>query len=580
MFDATRWRDAAAFSAATEEDLAALKRETSELARPMLARHAELNEEERATLRELHGFAVAAKTELETRAAKRAEADAERASIAGTFSAIDDENKAATPPATPPAAPAAPAAAPAAPAPAATATATAEPTFALPRAGDLAQNAPAVNPGGALAVDEKTLYGSARYLIKPTVASTGEFGKLKLDEFSGMRQLGGALTEQVRRYNGLQGTHRDPLIEFVRDYPAEYRVAASPSEVGDPGTEFALLTSAVDKYKAENANQTAAAAYCAPSLTIYDLCELETSTGMLPITEIQISRGGIFFTTGPDFASIFNGSGYWNYTEAQIIANTTKPCMEIDCPAFTEKRLRNLGMCVTAGILQRRGFPELIARFLRGVMVAHLHLVNAFVISEMAAGSTLVDLDPIPAGSLVGDVTSSGLLAAAEMVATDMRYRNRMDPAAMLEAVFPVWALAQIRADLSRRTGVDLVSVTDAQITQFFSDRHLTLRLVYDWQDAFSGVAGGPGTAAPGITSFASAIEFMIYPPGTWAKGVDETIRLETVYDSAKLSTNQYTALFSEEGVLVAKTCPDSRRVIYTMCPTGATSDLVARTCL
>ena len=57
------------------------------------------------------------------------------------------------------------------------------------------------------------------------------------------------------------------------------------------------------------------------------------------------------------------------------------------------------------------------------------------------------------------------------------------------------------------------------------------------------------------------------------------SIRLETVYDSAKLSTNQYTALFTEEGVLIAKVCPDSRRVVYPLCPTGATSETVARTC-
>ena len=574
MFDFTRWKDAAAFAAATDEELTAVKVAAAQEARPLLApdRINTLTEAERATVRELHTYAMQAKTELEGRTAKRAEEAAEREKIVASFAALDEELKPAAP-APAPAAPAEPA--PAAPAP--VVTPAADPTFALPRAAEATALVPAVNPGGAVAAPERELYGRARYMIKHP--GSGDFAPLKLDEFTGMKQLAGAFIKQLERYRSVgQGRLQDPLIEFVRDYPTEFRLNTVEG-AADQGVEFAALMGAVDKYKAENANQTAAAAYCAPSLTIYDLCELETSTGILPITEIQISRGGIFFTTGPDFASIFNGSGYWNYTEAQVIANTVKPCMEIDCPAFTEKRLRNLGVCITAGILQRRGYPELIARFIRGAMIAHLHMVNAFVISEMAAGSTLVDLDPIPVGSLVGDVTTSGLLAAAEMVATDMRYRNRMDPTATLEAVFPVWALAQIRADLSRRTGVDLLSVTDQAIAGFFSDRHLSLRLVYDWQDAYSGVAGGPGTAAPGITTFPAAIEFMIYPAGTWAKGVDETIRLETVYDSAKLSTNQYTALFTEEGVLVAKTCPDSRRVVYTMCPTGATSDLVTRSC-
>jgi hypothetical protein len=212
-------------------------------------------------------------------------------------------------------------------------------------------------------------------------------------------------------------------------------------------------------------------------------------------------------------------------------------------------------------------------------MVAHRHKVNAFVLSQMAAASTLVDLSPVPAGSLVGDVTASGLLAALEMVGVDLRYRNRMDPNAPLEAVGPVWGRAQLRADVSRRTGVDMISVRDSEIMGWFGDRHLMAELVYDWQDASTGTVNGPGAAAPGITSFPSEIEFMIFPAGTFVKLTDPTIRLETVYDSVRLSTNQYTALFFEEGVAVAKVCPDSRRVVYPLCPTGATTATETRTC-
>lgn len=356
-------------------------------------------------------------------------------------------------------------------------------------------------------------------------------------------------------------------ISQDREY--SYLLAASQERRDQVANELAVM----------NGSQTAAAAYCSPSQVIYTMCELEGNGGIYPISERATERGGLQFTTGPDFASIMNGAGYWSYTEAQVIANTPKPCMEIDCPPFIDKRLVNIGLCVTAGILQRRGYPELIARFLRGAMVAHRHKVNAFVLSEMAAGSTLLDLSPIPAGSLVGDVTSSGVLAASEMVATDLRYRNRMDPEAPLEWVGPVWGRAQLRADVSRRTGVDMISVRDSEIRGWFGDRHLMQELVYDWQDASTGTVNGPGAVAPGITSFPAEIEFMIFPAGTWVKLTDPTIRLETVYDSVKLATNQYTALFFEEGVAIAKVCPDSRRVVYPLCPTGATSATETRTC-
>lgn len=541
------------FAAASDDELRQVKQDAAAAAKPYTSRLPELNEEERASLRELSATASAADAQLQKRKADTAELQG----IGAQFAAIEEETKPVEPEPAPaePAVPAAPEVAPAF-------------SGAIPRVADIKTTAPATNTASIDNTADLT-YGVAKYVGK---FAPSDQTKLNLAEFTGAKQLGQALVAQLSRYNGMSGSLRDPLLVFEREYPADMRLSSTAASAE---LEFAAIENAVAQF----ANQTAAAAYCAPSLTLYDLCELETSSGMLPITEMQISRGGIFFTTGPDFASIFNGSGYWNYTEVQVIANTTKPCMEIECPPFVEKRLRNLGVCITAGILQRRGYPELIARFIRGAMIAHLHKVNAFVLSEMAAGSTLVDLDPIPAGSLVGDVTASGLLAAAEMVAVDMRYRNRLDPAANLEVVFPVWAMAQLRADVSRRTGVDMISVTDQGIMSWFSDRHLTLRWVYDWQDAFSGVAGGPGTALPGITSFPAAVEFMIYPPGTWVKGVDDTIRLETVYDSAKLSTNQYTALFTEEGVLIAKVCPDSRRVVYPLCPTGATSDLVTRTC-
>lgn len=546
------------FAAATDEQLSAAKQNAFTHAAPLRAKIKELTAAEKDQLRAM--FAVVQSVDAEL-AKRQKEADELTAADQG-FAAMDPA--AQTPPAAVPA-PAAGNTMAAGEVPQAPAAA------AVPRARDLvaAGTVPAVNAPAAVTPN----YGGFVYQTKagPT-------------EFSGLVQLASEAMRNFGRYDGSQGQYmKDPLLHWRREFPEELRGPAIG--LGDSGVEFNLVANAVDQFVSQggnivqDGNQVAGATYCAPSQTIYDLCEMETASGILPITEIQISRGGIFFTTGPDFASIFNGAGYWNYTEVQIAAETIKPCMEIECPPFTEQRLRNLGVCITGGILQRRGFPELIARFIRGAMISHLHRINAFVIAQMAAGSTLVDLDPIPVGSLVGDNTSSGLLAALEMVATDIRYRNRLDPEATIDAVGPLWVLPQLRADVSRRTGVDMISVTNSRIRSWFADRNLNLILVYDWQDAFSGVAGGPGAAAPGITSFASTVEFLLYPPKTWVKGVDDTIRLETVYDSVNLGVNKYTALFTEEGVLVAKVCPDSRRVVYPLCPTGATTQPVARTC-
>lgn len=529
------------FSAVTDQELADIKRQAHEAAKPLLADVANLNDDQKSQLRELSGVVKSATQVEADRGAERQEL----ADIGAQFSALggEDEAETETEPETVP-------------------VVEVKPTFAP---------APRVKAVAGKAVAPVT---NAGVVVKPALKSTLKYApRVGLEEFTNFNQLADALVDALSDYSSFRGDYdKRAFASIRREFPTDLVGPDTASEM----VELNLLLNAGEQYPK---NQTAAAGWCAPSMTIYDLCELETADGILPLPEVQITRGGIFFTTGPDFATIFGGTGYWNFTEAQVIANTTKPCMEIPCPPFTELRLNALGVCVTGGLLQRRGYPELVARFIRGALIAHLHRVNAFVIAQMAAGSTLVDFDPIPAGSLVGDNTTSGVLAAWAMVATDIRYRNRMACDAMLEIVLPCWFKEQMRADVSRRTGVDMISVTDGELESWFTDRHLNVRWVYDWQDAYSGVVTGPGAALPGITTFPAAVEALIYPPGTWVKGVDDIVRLETVYDSTKLSTNQYTALFTEEGVLVAKVCPDSRRVVYPMCPTGATSDLVARTC-
>jgi hypothetical protein len=60
---------------------------------------------------------------------------------------------------------------------------------------------------------------------------------------------------------------------------------------------------------------------------------------------------------------------------------------------------------------------------------------------------------------------------------------------------------------------------------------------------------------------------------------VQPVVNLDTIYDSTLLATNEYTALFAEDGWAVLQTCPDARQ--YTVevdvsgcvgCITGGTS--------
>src|SRR5699024_10424824 len=221
------------------------------------------------------------------------------------------------------------------------------------------------------------------------------------------------------------------------------------------------------------------------------------------------------------------------------------------CPEFDEYRLDVDGLCVSAGILQQRGFPEVLARSLRGVLVAHDHLVNGHMIAQMAAGSDKVNMTSTQAGA------TAPVLTAIELQVEHYRYVRRMSRNTTLEAVFPYWILGAIRADLARRQGVDLIDVPDSRILGWMRARGVNTQFVYNWQ-ALSG-------SAASTTSFPSTVKVLLYSAGTWVRGSSDIITLDTIYDSVGLGQNNYTALFTEEGWFVAKRGQDSRQVSIPM---------------
>ncbi len=211
-------------------------------------------------------------------------------------------------------------------------------------------------------------------------------------------------------------------------------------------------------------------------------------------------------------------------------------------------------MCITAGILQQRGYPEAVKRIIDGSMTAHAHKINQYVLERMAALSTAVT------AVMGGFGAWNDAMAAFELQVVDVRYRYRLAESSTLEGVAPQWLKPIFRADLSRRNGSDtLTSVSDAQLDAFLRDRHINMQWVQDWQDAFVTAGGaGIGGATP-ATAYPGSAKVLLYPAGTFTKGVADIIQLDAIYDSTNIKTNNYTALFTEEAVLVARRCMQSR---------------------
>lgn len=340
--------------------------------------------------------------------------------------------------------------------------------------------------------------------------------------------------------------------------------------VGSPESADAAMAFAVNEKNLPGGSLVAAGGWCAPSETVYDLLEDESRDGLISLPEINVTRGGIKFTKGPKFADLYAAPSF-NFTEEEAKAGKyaptsatdltnkvgAKPVYNVPCTDFEEVRLSAAGLHIQANLLQQRGYPELVARTIRGALVAHEHKMSERIIASMETQSTAVSMDAGQIGA------AAPILTAIELQVEHYRYAQRLSRSTTLEAVFPYWVHGAIRTDLARRQGVDLMDVPDSRIDAWFRSRGVNAQFVYDWQ-ALGGEAGA-------FKVWPGSLKFLLYSAGTFVKGSQDVITLDTVYDSVLLGQNDYTALFTEEGYLVAKRGHDARVVTVPLNPNGGT---------
>lgn len=356
------------------------------------------------------------------------------------------------------------------------------------------------------------------------------------------------------------------LASVRKDFPSDLIVS------GDNDADE-VLRHAADSSRLPGGSLTAAG-WCSPSETLYELAEdAETTDGLFSLPEVQVDRGGLRHTLGPDFSSIFaNDDLSWNFTEDEVddgdydgYDGGTKPCFTVECPEFTEDRLDAAGICIRAGLLHERAYPETIERLVRGALVGHEFKQARRKLERIIADSTAVGMPANPAGTL------APTLQAVELQIEDYRQRHRIARNRMVELILPYWVRGAIRSDLSRRLGVDLLSVTNEQINGWLQQRGANPQFVYELDDLTGD--------ADARTAWPTEFKALIYLEGTWIAGTQAIITLESVFDSALVEQNVFTQLFTEEGWLVAKRFHDSRVVTVPICPDGHTAGGIAIEC-
>ncbi|MEZ3180795.1 major capsid protein [Streptomyces pimonensis] len=351
------------------------------------------------------------------------------------------------------------------------------------------------------------------------------------------------------------------VISYRHPYPQETIVTDSSS--APEGTTVAMTASSQGRLP--QGDLVASGGWCAPSETLYDITGVSCPDMLWDAPEIQLARGGLryYMPLSLDVAAMT-----WVHTEADDIAGNEKPCFRIPCPDPVEVRCDAVGVCLEAGILTQRHFPELISWYLQNAMVAHEIRIRQQLFQQALATATPVTM-PESMGAL------SAVFAAVALQAADMIERHSLCESTALEVVFPWWSRNLFLADLARRNGCCPSEVSSRDVQALFSPLGVRIQWARGLSPAVPTDIGAPTAAV----DWPATLNFLIYPAGGLVIGRGEEINLGVIHDSTKFVTNDYTALFAEECVALVNRSVDTRVVTVPVCPTGETGAQTLITC-
>lgn len=321
---------------------------------------------------------------------------------------------------------------------------------------------------------------------------------------------------------------------------------------------------AADQRRLNGGDLVASGGWCAPSETVYDITDIACPDMLWDLPEIQVSRGGLRFFRTPalDVAALT-----WIHTEQDDIAGNTKPCFEIPCPAPLEVRAEAQGVCLQAGILTERFFPELIDWYVRNSMVAHEIRLKSSAYERARTASTAVT-------TTASFAAFSAVYGAVALQAADMIERYNLCESTQLEVVFPWWTRNLFLADIARQQGVKPSDLDPSIITAAFA----RLGVQVQWARGLTpDVPTNIGGAVP-ATGWPADVEFLIYPSGNFQLGRGPEVNLGVIIDSTTVATNDQK-IFSEEAVMLVDRLGLSRRVTVVVCPNGAIGAAQAAAC-
>lgn len=344
---------------------------------------------------------------------------------------------------------------------------------------------------------------------------------------------------------------------MVASYQLPFSKELSVNDSSSATEGYKALDAAVNQKNLPGGNLVASGGWCAVSETVYDIADIACPDMLWDLPEIQLNRGGLRFYRTP---ALDVNALTWVHTEADDIAGNPKPCFVIPCATPVEARAEAQGVCLQAGILTSRFFPEMIDWYVRNSMIAHeIRLkTRAYELARTSPGTTAVTIP-------VSFAAFSAVYAAISLQAADMIERFNLCDSIALEVTLPWWSRAMFMSDIARQQGVKPSDLDPNIIQQAFTQIGVRIQ----WARGLTpDVPTNIGGAVP-ATGWPADLEFLIYPAGNFVLGRGPEVNLGVVIDSVLMAQNN-EKIFSEEAVVLIDKMAMARRVTVTVCPNGS----------
>lgn len=372
--------------------------------------------------------------------------------------------------------------------------------------------------------------------------------------------IDGVVEGAMRRATGLRtaGGGTGMVASYRIPFPDELIVKDS-SGVAEGST---AIMRAADQHRLPQGDLVASGGWCAPSETVYDIANIACPDMLWDVPEVQLNRGGLRFFRTPalDVAALT-----WVWTEAMDQAAATqpagpeKPCYVIPCPAPIDVRAEAIGVCLSVGILTSRFFPEMVDWYVRNAMVAHEIRLKQEMYAQALASAATEEVTVRASFAAFSAVYEAVALQAADMIE-----RYNLCDSTQLEVVFPFWLKNLMLTDLARQQGVDVSTLSVADIQSAFSNLGVRVQFARGLPPAVPAEIGGATPA----TTWPDTVQFLIYPAGNFQIGRGPEVNLGVIIDSVTVQTND-EKIFSEEAAVLIDRMGLARAVTVSICPNG-----------